>query len=332
MGRDKAQLPYQGERFLERLVRELSRISPPVLSVSSPEQYGDVGCRRVCDRRHDVGPLEGIRQVLAAGEEEYIFICSTDMPRLTAELVEYLAQFISSDYDCFCVSARGMSQPLCAIYARAALPAVERQMETGSYRLRDLLKRLRTKEIPLEWSRFDLSAVDNVNTPEEYAQLLGPIRFCVSGWKNSGKTRLMERLIRRFCADGYRVRAIKHDGHDFVLDDSGTDSARFAQAGAAESVIFSQTHYGICGIGSLPDRWLWETGGDVDVIIIEGLKHSPLPKVEVLRGDGVSACPPETLICQVRDRPGSGQETILQLDAEDTEGIYRAVLAYFGRS
>lgn len=49
----------------------------------------------------------------------------------------------------------------------------------------------------------------------------------ISGVKNSGKTTLIEKLLKEFCADGLRVAVLKHDGHDFTCDIPGTDTYRF---------------------------------------------------------------------------------------------------------
>ena len=49
-----------------------------------------------------------------------------------------------------------------------------------------------------------------------------PVLFGVAGDKNTGKTTLMEELIRRLTNRGWKVAAIKHDGHDFEADREGT--------------------------------------------------------------------------------------------------------------
>ena len=65
-----------------------------------------------------------------------------------------------------------------------------------------------------------------------------PVLFGVAGDKNTGKTTLMEELIRRLTNRGWKVAAIKHDGHDFEADREGTDSWRHYHAGAYGTVVF----------------------------------------------------------------------------------------------
>ena len=61
----------------------------------------------------------------------------------------------------------------------------------------------------------------------------------VCGVKNTGKTTLIEKLIREYAARGVRTAVIKHDGHDFICDVPGTDSSRFYEAGAYGTAVFS---------------------------------------------------------------------------------------------
>ena len=61
--------------------------------------------------------------------------------------------------------------------------------------------------------------------------------IAVCGRKNSGKTTLIERMIRELSERGLKTAVIKHDGHDFTCDIPGTDSDRFMEAGAAGAAV-----------------------------------------------------------------------------------------------
>ena len=63
--------------------------------------------------------------------------------------------------------------------------------------------------------------------------------YGVAGWKNSGKTGLMERMVAEFCRRGFTVSTIKHTHHGVDLDAPGTDSFRHRQAGAEEVILAS---------------------------------------------------------------------------------------------
>ena len=123
----------------------------------------------------------------------------------------------------------------------------------------------------------------------------------VCGVKNSGKTTLIEKLIREYSARGVRTAVIKHDGHDFTCDVPGTDSSRFYKAGAYGTAVFSDNRIFVHRqeISRQPDREKWEKEKiaefvslfpDADLILIEGLKNSSLPKMEIVR-KGISDAP-----------------------------------------
>lgn len=304
MGRDKAFLTVGGRRFIDILAGELAPLGPVTVSAARPGLYEGLGCPVVYDARPGLGPLEGLRQILAHAPGERVFVCAVDMPFLKKEVAAYLAEFVSSDYDAWCLTTGGRLQPLCAIYSTGLLPAVEEALAAGRLRLADALGQARVKEIPVEWSRFGARVAMNVNTPAEYARLNRPWVFCVSGWKNSGKTTLAAGLIRRFAREGFAVAAIKHDGHDFAMDREGTDTSAFRRAGAGRWAIFSGAQFALGGLGAATAEDLIALCPGADVIIIEGLKYSAFPKV-ALTGDVAGP-----VICQAA--PGDDVGTIFE--------------------
>lgn len=109
----------------------------------------------------------------------------------------------------------------------------------------------------------------------------------LAGWSGSGKTTLAEKLIGTLCARGLNVASVKHAHHRFDADIPGKDSYRHRQAGAAQvlvssdmrSVLFSEHKNG-------DDRPLDELLADLrpcDVVLVEGFKREPIPKIEVFR-------------------------------------------------
>lgn len=328
MGRNKALLPVQGETMLQRLLRVFQDYPEVTVSAACPGSYEAYGRPVVYDEDHDTGPLEGICRILEHSKQEYVFVCAVDMPFIDERMVSWLTERVREDEDCVCFTLEGRIQPLCALYAKKALPVFLRQKEAGCYRLRDALQLMRTRCISLEESPFSARNVENMNYPEDYRRLCGQFVFCVSGIKNSGKTGLIERLIPLFAGDGFRVGVIKHDGHEFEIDHEGTDSFRFSRAGALVSAVYSGSQYAV--ISRRPPRIeeLLAHCGDTDVVIIEGLKDSDHPKVEVLRevNHNLPVCRPETRICLAADHvlPDAYGDTP-QYDLNDTEGIYSCI-------
>jgi molybdopterin-guanine dinucleotide biosynthesis protein len=334
MGQNKAFLEYNNKRFVDRLKTELSGFGETVISAAGQGEYDYLGIPVFIDEHENIGPIEGIYQVLKNIKNDYAFICAVDMPFIKKELVMYMMNFIATDYNCYVIKDEDRVQPLCAIYSKKILPVIEKQIENGKYRLIDILNNTSTKYIELKYTCFDKNIVRNVNTPQEYKKLALPIVFCVSGIKNSGKTSLIVKLIKKFTVEDYRVGVVKHDGHDFTSDQEGTDTFKFSAAGAEVSSIFSDTKYCINGkghadgefmIGSLLDK-------NMDVIILESFKYSKYPKVEVVRGEVSSkgVCDMDTLICMASDVVLQGEVKCPVYDIDDVDGIYSCIGKYFG--
>jgi molybdopterin-guanine dinucleotide biosynthesis protein B len=99
----------------------------------------------------------------------------------------------------------------------------------------------------------------------------------IAGWKNSGKTTLVEQLIAEFTRRGLRVSSIKHTHHDIQGEDVSSDSARHRRAGACEVIL--------AGVGQSEHR-LDDIIGQLapcDLVIVEGFKAAPIAKIEVRR-------------------------------------------------
>lgn len=111
--------------------------------------------------------------------------------------------------------------------------------------------------------------------------------FSIAGTSGSGKTVLVEQLIPRLVARGLRVAVIKHTHHDFDLDRPGKDSWRHRQAGAQEVMVVGPQFWAIFHeLRGAPEPTLDELVGRLspcDVVLVEGFKRAPIPKLEVFR-------------------------------------------------
>ena len=128
----------------------------------------------------------------------------------------------------------------------------------------------------------------------------------IAGWKNSGKTTLVERLVGEFVRRGWRVATIKHAHHDADIDKPGTDSFRHRLAGAAEVALVGGRRYAIMHEG--PEPTLAEVMARLtpcDLVLVEGYKRESHPKIEVRADNDRPLAPddPNIVAIAVDQRP-----------------------------
>ncbi len=140
-----------------------------------------------------------------------------------------------------------------------------------------------------------------------------PAVLCVSGLKNSGKTALIEALIPLLAKKGIRTAIIKHHGHGFgdeIPDKPGTDTYRFLANGAYGTVIYDDEMVAL--VKRQPGtqvKELIDLFPDADLIIIEGAKAEPCPRIVMLRTGQALTSDVSTLLCAVTD-PDYDQNTL----------------------
>jgi molybdopterin-guanine dinucleotide biosynthesis adapter protein len=112
--------------------------------------------------------------------------------------------------------------------------------------------------------------------------------YGVIGWKNSGKTSLMERLVAEITGRGFSVSTVKHVHHTVDLDQPGKDTFRHRQAGAREVVLASADRLAILVEHRGPEPELpavLARLAPVDLVLVEGYKRDAHPKIEVWRAE-----------------------------------------------
>ncbi len=111
--------------------------------------------------------------------------------------------------------------------------------------------------------------------------------FGLAGWSGSGKTTLLTAIIPELVARGLKVSTIKHAHHEFDIDRPGKDSWRHRQAGANEVMVTSSRRWALMHeLRGDPEPTLEELAAHmspVDLLLVEGWKRHPHPKIEVHR-------------------------------------------------
>ena len=156
--------------------------------------------------------------------------------------------------------------------------------------------------------------------------------FGIAGYSGAGKTTLIEALIPRFINRGLRVSVIKHAHHGFDIDRPGKDSYRFREAGSGEVLVATDQRWVLMheaknGVPTLEDHLA--RFSPCDLVLVEGFKQEPIPKLEVHRqANGKPYIWPENprIVAVASDAPIPG--TLPRLDLDDREAIAAFILDY----
>ncbi len=162
--------------------------------------------------------------------------------------------------------------------------------------------------------------------------------FGLAGWSGSGKTTTMERLLPAFQERGISVSTIKHAHHAFDIDQPGKDSFRHREAGAKEVMVSSANRWVLMhenrGDTEPSPEELITRMSPADLILIEGFKTWPHPKLEVHRrepGNDLLCLTDPTIIGVASDYPVEGL-TIPVIDLADTDAMVDFILDSLGLS
>ncbi|HEX6369339.1 MAG TPA: molybdopterin-guanine dinucleotide biosynthesis protein B [Longimicrobium sp.] len=325
-GAPKALARVGGRRIVDRVRDALAAAVPDVVvSANEPALFADLGLEIRADEIGGVGALGGIHTALRWAAERGLsgaLVVACDMPWVSAELLRMIADRASStSADAVVPESGGRRgiEPLCAWYSVRCLPQVERMIAEGERRVHRLIDRIRSDAVPVGEVRrigdpgilfLNVNTVDDLRGAQRHGQ--PPPAVCIIGKKNSGKTTLAVALLAELRGRGLRVASIKHGHHAFETDQPGRDSWRHFNEGQAEATIMA-------GEGKIalvmrmdgdpdPARLVRDfyTGRGYDLVLVEGYKARPFPRIEVFRR-------------AVHDRP-------LYADAGAAAGSYLAIV------
>src|SRR5574340_1105577 len=152
--------------------------------------------------------------------------------------------------------------------------------------------------------------------------------FGFAGWSGSGKTTLIEALVPRLIAGGLAVSLVKHAHHAFDIDHRGKDSWRHRQAGCGEVLVSSSVRWALMhelrgaaepSLGASLARL-----SPCDLVLVEGYKTAPIPKLEVWRpAVGKARLSPidRNVIALATDAPNVDARGLTVFDIADVDAI-----------
>ena len=156
----------------------------------------------------------------------------------------------------------------------------------------------------------------------------------LAGWSGSGKTTLLAKVIPRIVARGLKVSTLKHAHHGFDVDQPGKDSHTHRMAGASEVLVSSANRWALVHelrgqaepvLGALLTKL-----SPVDLVVVEGYKAEPHPKLEVYRaGIGKPLLHPDdpAIVAVASDEPlPAARVPVVELD--DVERIAEILIRH----
>ena len=312
MAQDKAGLLIGKKTFLQQIEKNLKDADEILLSVKDRRDYPEIGARHIEDREADKGPLMGLCSVLEECSYDKVWVMSCDMPLVNWDTAQELEHYLTDGIDAVIpVDRTGKKYVLCAWYRKSTLEILKEQLESGDLKVKHLLGRLRVCYVAVEGLSDGSHKFQNINTREEYQAFTGqsdsisnrescgksagtavrpdkelhtdiPIVSFVA-YSGTGKTTFLERLIPKLKARGLKIAIVKHDGHRFEIDHEGKDSDRFTKAGAdVTGLISSEKAVLMENRQTDPEEFLKKIDG-VDLILTEGFKQGPWPKIMLHR-------------------------------------------------
>ncbi len=170
MGTDKALLVFHGRTLLERAAEAVREAAGSVTLIGERQRYGAFGFPVIGDARRGCGPLGGIHAALCHSSAVWNLVAACDMPGLEAGALRDLLDQTRrhAEADVILPESKGQAQPLCAVYRRTALPAIERAIDSARWKILDAIQPLHVVRV----ARNDEALFRNCNTPEEWNALV----------------------------------------------------------------------------------------------------------------------------------------------------------------
>ena len=166
MGFPKGLLNYNGHTFIDHIIYNTAVFDRQYISANN-NLYNDFNCKVINDRYIDIGPMSAVHSGLTECENEYVFFIPCDMPFITEENIFYLFDTMDTTADAVVFTAKDRTFPTVGIYRKSILPQLEKQIESGNYKMMKLLESIKTQYVQ---ALFPYQ-FENINTPEDYKRI-----------------------------------------------------------------------------------------------------------------------------------------------------------------
>lgn len=297
IGMEKAFRTLNGKPIFEQVLEVLEKIFENiVISSNNRRLFSPYGFPVIEDIYKDKDAIGGIYSVLKNISTQYVFVVACDMPFIDENAIRYLINQ-ANGYDVVVPKVKGKYQPLFALYSKNCIDLIERNILNHRLKIVDIIEQMNSKIV----SGKELKKICNIeknffniNTEDDFLKAISgnfkdaPVIGIVARFSNSGKTTLIENLIKVFNNKEVKISVIKHTFHPVEVDKEGKDSYRFFNAGADAVVINSDNEIVVrkrmqksMPVKYIKDKFLKDT----DMVIIEGHKTGNFAKIELIKDD-----------------------------------------------
>ena len=225
-----------------------------------------------------------------SGRSDAYAVIAVDMPLIDFTRLRTWAKHLDGHVQGVLPTRKGERQPLWAVYDRTTWEKGRAQLRAQSYRLLDWLKTFEVREIAVDADAF---MVQNMNTFEEYSLLRAkianqarkvPVVSIVAAKRKTGKTTLVEALVKELSQRGLSVGLVKSDSHGFEMDRPDSDTDRAMNAGAQAVAIAGPNEYAMrVRTQKQMDVYQITQSMPVDVVLLETRSQGVMPMIEVCR-------------------------------------------------
>ena len=171
MGSDKAMLKINNASFIQILANKMKGFDEHFIARGPNPEVSLPGWTVIDDIYPSRGPLGGIHAAMTHSKADALLCLSCDTPLITVDIVEKLLTALHNGAESTAVKAYdGRIHPLCAVYRTSLLPFIEEQLENGNNRMMPLI--FEHKNHIIELDEADSIKLKNINTPEEYRDLI----------------------------------------------------------------------------------------------------------------------------------------------------------------
>ncbi|MFM2018737.1 MAG: hypothetical protein RL007_2393 [Bacteroidota bacterium] len=168
MGRDKGTALLNGIPMIEHVLRTLRQVTDSIIIIGPKHIYDYTSCDVFEDIYPEKGPLGGIYTALTHTRTERNLILSCDIPFVGVKTLQLMRDH-SSDYSIVVPEYLGQLEPLCAIYNKSLLPAVENALKNDELGMRRFISCMPHETVTIDTG--ELNPFRNINTAEELNQL-----------------------------------------------------------------------------------------------------------------------------------------------------------------